>query len=102
MTKKNETLSCMTTMRIGGKPLGFLYPQSYEELRHFISLKQPYYILGGGSNVLATDNEIKAHIIKLDQCPKILNVVKESKTKVWIQASANISKFQFLSFCRDQ
>ncbi|MBI2026816.1 MAG: UDP-N-acetylmuramate dehydrogenase [Deltaproteobacteria bacterium] len=101
MIKKNGRLCEMTTMRVGGKPSSFFYPTSYQELANFIYHSPHYYLLGGGSNVLAPDEGVAATVIKLDRLPKILKVVKETEQEVWIQASASISKFSFLSFCKD-
>ncbi len=57
MTKarKNEPLAKFTTFRIGGPAELFLMPETVEELADFCGKYPEGFILGGGSNVLVSD-----------------------------------------------
>ncbi|MEZ0344086.1 MAG: UDP-N-acetylmuramate dehydrogenase [Caldimicrobium sp.] len=57
--KENEPLSLHTTIRIGGPALRTVYPKRLEEfigLLDFLRANQiPFYVIGGGSNLLVSD-----------------------------------------------
>ena len=58
----------MTTFRVGGKALLFLMINTIEELVDAIRIANanyvPYFIIGGGSNILVSDNGFEGLIIK--------------------------------------
>jgi UDP-N-acetylmuramate dehydrogenase len=71
--KKNVALADYTTFKIGGLAKYFYTAQNQEELLKAISLakelKLPFFILGGGSNILVSDREFDGMVIK-NQCFK--------------------------------
>ncbi len=78
--KTGELLAPHTTFRIGG-PADFFYPASTpEELIKGINtakeLNLPYFILGGGSNLLVSDSGFRGLMIK-NLCRKVL--IQENK-----------------------
>lgn len=55
--KNNVKLSSMTTFRVGGIANNVYYPENYDELIELVKSldKKPYWIIGGGSNLLIND-----------------------------------------------
>jgi len=72
--KKNVPLAPLTTMKIGGPADFFVKVVSEEELQQAVQWseeqKLPYFILGGGSNILVADRGFPGLVIKMDnrQC----------------------------------
>jgi len=67
--KFNEPMSQHTSFRVGGLADIFLEINDEEELKKIINLchqsQTPYFILGGGSNILVKDSGIRGVVIKL-------------------------------------
>ena len=57
--KVNEPMNRHTTFRTGGPADYFVAPETKEELKELISvlkeIREPYYIIGNGSNLLVRD-----------------------------------------------
>lgn len=68
--KKNEPLAHHCTFRIGGPADYFYTAKSTEEIQPLIkkakSQNLPYFILGGGSNILFDDKGFRGLVIKID------------------------------------
>lgn len=65
----NEPLSKHTWFGVGGPADIFFCPQDAEDLSFFLKNKPhdlPFYILGGGSNLLVRDGGMRGVVIKLD------------------------------------
>lgn len=67
--KRGEPLSRHTTFRIGGPCKAFVTPGNAEELRAALSLltrkKEPYFVIGRGSNLLVSDAGFGGIVISL-------------------------------------
>lgn len=67
--KTNVPMAEFTTFRTGGNADVFITPQSTDELKNilklFYEMKQPYYILGNGSNLLVSDNGLRKPVIHI-------------------------------------
>lgn len=67
--KQNEPLSKHTTFAIGGPAKYFAVAKTKEEVLEAIDFaenkKTPFFLLGGGSNLLASDNGYEGLIIKI-------------------------------------
>lgn len=65
--KVNEPLSRYTSARVGGPAEIFLTANTAEDLHHAVDLaysqKIPYFILGGGSNILIADTGVSGLVI---------------------------------------
>jgi UDP-N-acetylmuramate dehydrogenase len=65
--KVNESLSRFTSARVGGPAEMFLTVNTAADLHHAVELaydqKIPYFILGGGSNILVADKGISGLVI---------------------------------------
>jgi len=66
----NIPLSNLTTIKLGGKAQHFVVATNTEELAEALEYARSEnlgtYILGGGSNTIFPDNELKALVIKID------------------------------------
>jgi len=90
--KKNFPLKNSTTFKIGGKAKYFLEAQSQEEIIEAIKWAQqkklPFFVLGGGSNVLIGDKKYKGVVIQAkNQDIKIENENNDFKI---IEANAGV------------
>lgn len=69
---ENEPMSNHTTFRIGGPAKYFFEAKTSEELVAALTvadeLKIPRFIIGGGSNILVSDNGIDGLVIKQSNC----------------------------------
>ena len=88
--KKDIEFKQITTFRIGGKIQYFVYIISPKECVFLIDFCKkhsiPYFILGGGSNVLASDEEFKGLVI----CTLKMNNIRFKTSK-----PLNLNKFFF-------
>jgi UDP-N-acetylmuramate dehydrogenase len=68
----NEPLDKYTTYRVGGPATALCFPGSKEELQDIISSCHrnniPFFILGGGSNILVHDNGLNMIVLNLKEC----------------------------------
>jgi len=68
--EKNKSLKEYTTFKIGGPAEYFANVETVENLQEALKWakdnKQPFRILGGGSNMLISDNGLKGLVIKLN------------------------------------
>jgi UDP-N-acetylmuramate dehydrogenase len=73
--RENEPLSRYTTLKIGGEAHRLCQPTSIEELVELVSdLKdkgEPWYVLGGGSNMLISSKGVDGTVIRTAQITKI-------------------------------
>ena len=71
MFQKNVSLKNYTTFRIGGKAKYFFTAETKEDLIKAVvaakELKLPFFILGGGSNLLVSDRGFRGLVIKYGQ-----------------------------------
>ncbi len=67
--KKNILLKNYTTFKIGGKAKYFFVAKNKKDLMKAIliakKIKLPFFILGGGSNLLVSDEGYKGLVIKI-------------------------------------
>src|SRR3972149_3599410 len=82
--KKNQKLSDYTTIGIGG-PVSTIYlPENEVELaelfRRLAAEKQPYRIIGNGSNILADDHGIQDALVCTKSLERILEIKDEMVT----------------------
>jgi UDP-N-acetylmuramate dehydrogenase len=87
--KQNEKLSLHTTFGIGGEAEFFYVARRPEDLIKAVQVAEeagiPFFVLGGGSNVLVSDSGFKGLVIK-NQCDKIFL----SDEKITCQSGANL------------
>jgi UDP-N-acetylmuramate dehydrogenase len=98
--RKNVSLKAYSTFKIGGRAKYFTVVKNTEEISKAISLakekKIPFFILGGGSNVLFSDNGFEGLVIKIQNSNlKIQN--ENSKFKIICGAGFPLMKLVFKS-----
>lgn len=66
--KENINLGALTSLKIGGKARYFYLAENIEALRNLLQkLKDYFYLLGNGSNLLIKDKVIRNPVIRLGQ-----------------------------------
>ena len=70
MFQKNVSLKNYTTFKIGGRAKYFFIAKTKEDLIGAITmakkLRLPFFIFGGGSNILISDKGFKGLVIKIE------------------------------------
>ena len=87
---RNELLSQHTSYRVGGKADYFVMPSSvielYDLIQYLTNRSIKYYILGGGTNVLAMDSGYKGVVI----CLKLINEIREYDDYIQVMAGTTL------------
>lgn len=88
---EKELLKYHTSIKIGGECYALVEPESESELikilQIFYTKKAPFYIIGNGTNLLVSDNGVKAFIIKLSK--KFSSITKQ-KNELTVLAGASL------------
>ncbi len=91
--QENVSLAPYTSARIGGQADVFVMVKSANELMDVIQILwnygMPYYILGGGSNVLVSDKGVRG-VVVLDRAKEVLFESGDQPT-VWCEAGVVFS-----------
>ena len=91
--KEQEPMHKHCSFKTGGKADFVFYPENLDELKvllKFINLKKiPYFVLGGGTNIIVKDSGIRGVVIFLDKFQKTLLQTQESENFI-IEASSNV------------
>jgi UDP-N-acetylmuramate dehydrogenase len=76
---QNEPLAGLTTMKVGGSARYFVRVQSAVELvevvQYALKKKWPYFVLGGGSNVIISDTGFDGLVIKNEATEVLVDAV---------------------------
>lgn len=105
---EHEALAEKTTMKTGGTAALFLVPE--DELSVLIAVsflkefKIPYFILGGGSNVVFPDGELEAAVVSTEALDSIFMEEKGTEDKdkmedVFIRCGAGVKTSDLVDFC---
>ncbi len=97
----DEPLANHVTFRIGGPAEFFLTVQTVDELVQAVSLAQqyqmPFFILGGGANLLIGDAGIKGLVIqnqaKYIDFNHLKSKIQNLKSKITVASGVNLSRF---------
>ncbi|MGB4985760.1 MAG: UDP-N-acetylmuramate dehydrogenase [Erysipelotrichaceae bacterium] len=85
------SLKTLTTLKVGGTAKAVLYPYSCEDLKKVIDYLKgeniPYYVLGNGSNILASDDYYDGVIIKLG---RFINKLEQNDNCFYCEAGASL------------
>ena len=99
--KYNCPLASFTTFRIGGTAERLIIPYSQEALPEiFFYLKKkelPYFILGGGSNILITSDTLQATVVKLE-----LNEFYRLDSENRLYVGSSVPLRSILRFCLEE
>ncbi|MFH1092067.1 MAG: UDP-N-acetylmuramate dehydrogenase [Pseudomonadota bacterium] len=99
-------LAGLTTLQIGGPAEVLIEPESLEQLRGVMNLVRreslPWFILGGGSNVLFDDQGFSGVVLRLGQGFASLRVLESGGDEVLVEAGAAALTAGLLSLSRRQ
>ena len=99
--KENFPLASSTTFRIGGSAECLITPYSQETLAEvffYLRRKQlPYFILGGGSNILISSGTLQTTVVKLD-----LNELFKLDRQNHFYIGSSVPLRSILSFCLEE
>lgn len=90
------SLKTYNTFGIEAKAKEFTSVQNIKELIDVLKLNKDIFVLGGGSNMLLTQN-INKLVVHVDL--KGISIVKESEDYVWIKANAGENWHEFILWC---
>ena len=99
--KENIFLSKHTTFKIGGPAKYFFLAKTKEDLIRALktakNLKMPFFILGGGSNLLVSDKGYGGLVIKIQNQKATLRGVRFAsskilKSEIWAEAGTGLNK----------
>jgi len=97
--RKNIELAEYTTFKIGGPAKYFFVAKSKDDLLEAVKVakenKLPYYILGGGSNVLVSDKGFDGLVIKMSN-------VKCQMSNVTVQAEAGVGLADIVAKAKEE
>lgn len=97
----NKPIAPKTTFKIGGNAELFLEPADFDSLILAVKIVQqnnlPYFVLGGGSNIVFTDDLFNGVVISTGKLNQITLTTKNDDFFVECQAGASISSFT--NFC---
>ncbi len=94
--QKNISLKNLTTFKIGGKARYFLEAKNKEEIISAIKWAQekslPFFVLGGGSNVLISDKKYKGLIIQVKSQNAKVKIESQNAKVIEIDAGVALGK----------
>jgi len=89
--KKNFLLKNLTTFRIGGKAQYFFEARNKEEIIEVLQWVQqkklPFFVLGGGSNVLINDKKYKGLVIKIQE-----SGIRNQESGIEVEAGVSLGR----------
>lgn len=110
--KENEPLGVYTTFKLGGPARYYFVAQSSEQLveavKTAVKLKFPFYILGGGSNILISDSGFPGLVIRnqtreikvVREIGKVVN--GETQKEVLIEVDTGVLINRLVRYCCDE
>lgn len=106
----NYSFKDLTTLKIGGHIACLYHPYTLDDLyiayKYIIENKVPYFVIGNGSNILASDNDFEIVVICLKHLNKLTQISKDtfivgsgiSSSKLAFElAKEGFTKSEFLS-----
>lgn len=99
-----EPLARYTTFRVGGPALCLARPRTQEALVRLMEVLRShqvsFFILGGGSNLLLPDNEVKAVAIQLEHCASSIIVQRKAgSVSASLSAGAGVRLARLQRYC---
>jgi UDP-N-acetylmuramate dehydrogenase len=90
------SLKAYNTFGIEAKAKQFISVHTIAELKEVLLLNRDIFILGGGSNMLLTQN-INKLVVHIDL--KGISIVKQDENHVWVKANAGENWHEFVIWC---
>lgn len=102
----DEPLAARTTLRVGGPAACFVEVDSVEMLKKMIAFccthEIPFFVLGGGSNVLIRDGGIRGVVMTLGKTFETHEILRESNDDVFVAAGAATSLAKLVRWSVEQ
>lgn len=102
--QKEESLSPHTTIKIGGRALRTVYPTTEEELLSLLEFLEkeeiPWYVIGGGSNLLVADEGYLGVIVMLKRLKGIESISMGETLQIKVFSGTRIN--EILKFCYER
>ena len=99
--EKNVLLKNETTLRIGGKAQYFFKAQTKQDLIKVLKVAKkinlPFFILGGGSNLLVSDKGYKGLVIKVKSQKSKVKISSQRSKIIEIESGALLNKIVTLA-----
>lgn len=100
----NEPMKNHTSLKVGGPADIFIVPENRKELleilRYLKSSNLSYFILGGGTNLLISDDGIEAAVIDIKKALKDLEL-RKSGDKMYVWTESGVRIMQLLMFLQE-
>ena len=97
----DEPMARHTTMRVGGNAKIFVEPKNEHSLLTLLSFinenNLPYFILGGGSNIVVSDKGLEKIVISMNALNDISLIEKNAEQKIFVQAGCTMARL--VNFC---
>ncbi|MCL5008871.1 MAG: UDP-N-acetylmuramate dehydrogenase [Patescibacteria group bacterium] len=97
---ENVPLAPYTTFKIGGPARWFCEASSLEEIKTALSFAQlrqlPVFVLGGGSNLLVSDQGFEGLVLKINLLGK--EKIKQDESGVWLKVASGENWDQVVSW----
>lgn len=93
----NKNLSTITSIGVGGKCKGIIFPESEKEFLELLNLfngREKFKIIGNGTNLLFSDKDHDFFVISTRKIAR-----KMSKRKNYVTFSSSTTLFQAFQFC---
>lgn len=91
LVEKNAPLSRFTTFRIGGPADRLVHPRGVEEALSVLSQEGRAFILGGGSNILVSDEGVRGVAMRFSKFCVDVEFSPSQGNKVIVKAQAGVS-----------
>ena len=106
LSRQNEPLAPHTTFKIGGNADYFFMPQSVEELLAvLLQIKEnnlPFFVLGGGSNLVISDEGFRGAVICTEKLNSIyIEDIKEKSGIKTLVCGGGCSMNDAVAFCQE-
>lgn len=102
--EENINLAPFTTFKVGGAANFFVRLQNIEDIEEITSLaktkKIPVFVLGGGSNIIISDEVVNFLVVKNEILGK--EIIEENDNRVLISVGAGEEWDKFVEFCVDK
>ncbi|MBR5646158.1 MAG: UDP-N-acetylmuramate dehydrogenase [Treponema sp.] len=114
---RDEPLAPKTTFKVGGNADLFIAPENYYSfqiaIESLLKFQIPFFILGGGSNIVMNDEGVKgavistqafndAEIFPAGDCPKEFGKIELDKNQVLVTCFSGTPMASLVNFCTDK
>jgi len=102
--KEEEPLFPYTTIKIGGKAQRLVFPEdeaSMIELLNFLNEREiPYFVMGGGSNLLVSDEGFKGVVVHTSRMKKLKIIENKEVLRIYALSGVRINQLIRLGYER--